>query len=65
LEKRFSFPLAEGQLYTSFDLSFQAWEQRMKVRDAIRDNIPDPFKRIGVDPFWEYKVDDTPKNLVD
>ena len=48
--------MAEGQLYTPYDLTFKAWEERFRVRDAIQADVPDPFKRIGVDPCWEYKV---------
>ena len=56
MQDNFAFPLAEGQLYTSYDLTFKAWEERFRVRDAIQGDVPDPFKRIGVDPYWEYKV---------
>ena len=48
--------MAEGQLYTPYDLTFKAWQERFRVRDAIQSDVPDPFKRIGVDPYWEYKV---------
>jgi hypothetical protein len=56
LQENYSFPLAEGQLYTRHDLSFKAWEERFRVRNAIKADIPDPFHRIGVDPYWEFKV---------
>jgi hypothetical protein len=56
LENKYSFPLKEGQLYTSRDLSFRAWEQRYKVQEAISEVTIDPFKKLNIDPFWEFKV---------
>lgn len=56
LQQNFAFPLAEGQLYTTKDLTFKAWEERKRVRGASNVDIQDPFKRIGIDPYWEYKV---------
>jgi hypothetical protein len=56
IQAKYSFPLREGQLYTHKDLTFSAWEQRNKVQDAIIETSPDPFRILGIDPFWEYKV---------
>ena len=56
MEFRYSFQLQEGQLYTPYDLSFKAWEQRGAVQKAISESVTDPFERINIDPYWEYKV---------
>lgn len=57
LARKFSLPLAPGQLYTPRDLTFQAWEERHKVKEAATEYMAvDPFKRINVNPLEEYKV---------
>ena len=56
LQDRFAFPLAHGQLYTSYDLTWRAHQQKRLVRSAMNSEMTDPFERIGVDPFWEFKV---------
>ena len=56
LQDRFAFPLAHGQLYTSYDLSWRAHRQKRLVNNAINNEMTDPFERIGIDPFWEFKV---------
>jgi hypothetical protein len=56
LEELFAFPLGPNQLYTPYDLSIDAWRQRQKVKYAAFADTQDPFDRIGVDPYWEYKV---------
>jgi hypothetical protein len=56
LESKYSFPLKEGQLYTAKDLSFRAWEQRDKVQKAVNEITVDPFKKLNIDPLWEFKV---------
>jgi len=43
-------------LYTARDLSFEAWEEREKVREAVTDLTKDPFKKLNIDPLNEYKV---------
>jgi len=56
LEESFTLPLKPNQLYTPYDLSIDAWRQRQKVKYAAFAEAQDPFDRIGVDPYWEYKV---------
>ena len=56
LQDRFAFPLAHGQLYTSYDLTWRAHQQKRLVRSAMNNEMTDPFERIGVDPYWEFKV---------
>jgi hypothetical protein len=56
IQAAYSFPLREGQLYTHKDLTFSAWEQRNKIRRAMVETSPDPFRTLNIDPFWEYKV---------
>lgn len=56
LVDNFAFPLGPNQLYTPYDLSMDAWRQRQKVKYAAFAETQDPFDRIGVDPYWEYKV---------
>ena len=43
-------------MYTPYDLTLKASQQRGAVRNALEEPVTDPFERINVDPFWEYKV---------
>jgi len=56
MEDKFSFPLEAGQLYTPYDLTLRAWTHREAVKNAQQKVLQDPFTRINVDPYWEYKV---------
>ena len=60
LESRYSFPLVEGQLYTARDLSFGAWEEKEKVREAVTEMNEDPFKKLNINPVHEFKVPPDP-----
>ena len=56
LRRKYSLKLQEGQLYTHKDLKFKTWEQKGKIQNAATENAEDPFKKLNIDPFWEYKV---------
>jgi hypothetical protein len=56
--------LKEGQLYTSRDLSFKTWEQRYKIQAAVSEVTVDPFKKLNIDPFWEFKVPPSKTQLI-
>lgn len=56
LEKRYTLPVEQGQLYTARDLTFGTWEERGKIRRAVQEATQDPFKKLNVNPIHEYKV---------
>jgi hypothetical protein len=55
-EERYTLPMNPGRLYTPYDLTMQAWKYRDSMKNAETRAQMDPFTRINIDPYWEYKV---------
>ena len=60
----FVLPLKESNLYMPGDFSMRAFDRRKRDRFLEPEDMVDPFERIGLDPYWEYKVSSSQNGLL-